>query len=43
MGAGGGRRRHKMRIIDADKVVFDYSGLAHISPNDFIGIAKYLL
>lgn len=32
-----------MRMIDADKIVFDYSGLAHIPPNDFIGIAKYFV
>lgn len=30
-----------MRLIDADKIVFDYSGLVHISPDDFTGIAKY--
>lgn len=26
-----------MRLIDADKIVLDYSGLAHIPPNDFVG------
>lgn len=30
-----------MRLIDADKVILDYSGLAKIAPNDFAGIAKY--
>lgn len=30
-----------MRLIDADKIVLDYGGLAHIHPYDFIGIAKY--
>ena len=30
-----------MRPIDADKIVFDYSGLANISPYDFAGVAKY--
>lgn len=41
MGAGGERGMQTMRPIDADKIVFDYSGLAHIPSNDFIGIAKY--
>ena len=30
-----------MRPIDADKIILDYSGLAKIAPNDFVGIAKY--
>lgn len=30
-----------MRLIDADKIVFDYSGLSYIAPSDGIGIAKY--
>lgn len=30
-----------MKPIDADKVVFNYGGLATISPTDFVGIAKY--
>lgn len=30
-----------MRLIDVSEVVFDYSGLAHINPYDFEGIAKY--
>ena len=30
-----------MRLIDADKIVLHYGGLAHISPSDFDGIAKY--
>ena len=29
------------RPIDADAIVFDYSGLAHIGPYDYEGIAKY--
>lgn len=30
-----------MRLIDSDKIVLDYSGLAFIPPNDFFAIAKY--
>lgn len=30
-----------MRIIDADAVKLDYSGLAYIGPYDFLGIADY--
>ena len=30
-----------MRLIDADEIVFDYSGLAYISPYDGMAIAKY--
>lgn len=29
------------RLIDADRIILDYSDLAKIAPNDFIGIAKY--
>lgn len=29
------------RPIDADAIVFDYSGLAHIGPYDYEDIAKY--
>lgn len=29
------------RLIDANAVAFDYSGLAHISPNDTAGIVEY--
>lgn len=32
----------KKRLIDADAVVFDFSGLASIAPYDFAGIAEYL-
>lgn len=30
-----------MRLIDADELVFDYSGLIYINPYDFQGTAKY--
>lgn len=30
-----------MRLIDADNIVFDYSGLVNIPPLDFKGIAEY--
>lgn len=30
-----------MRLIDADKIIFDYSGLGRIPPNDGYAIAKY--
>ena len=30
-----------MRLIDADAIVFDYSGLAYIGPHDYMDIAKY--
>lgn len=30
-----------MRLIDADAIVFDYSGLAYIGPHDYRDIAKY--
>ena len=30
-----------MRLIDADKIIFDYSGLVRIPPNDGYAIAKY--
>lgn len=30
-----------MRPIDADAIVFDYSGLAYIGPHDYRDIAKY--
>ena len=30
-----------MRLIDADKLVLDYSGLVYIPNNDVIGVAKY--
>lgn len=30
-----------MRLIDADELVFDYSGLIHMNPYDFEGILKY--
>lgn len=30
-----------MRLIDADKIELDYSGLAHIPSLDFLGTAKY--
>lgn len=30
-----------MRLIDADKIVFDYSGLCYIAQSDGIGITKY--
>lgn len=32
-----------MRLIDIDKLVLNYSGLAHISPYDFVAIAKYFM
>lgn len=30
-----------MPLIEADKIILDYSGLAQIAPNDFAGTAKY--
>ena len=31
-----------MRLIDADKITrVNFSGLAYIAPNDFVGMAKY--
>ena len=30
-----------MRLIDADRIIFDYSGLVRIPPNDGYSIAKY--
>lgn len=30
-----------MRLIDADKIVFDYSRISYIAPSDGTGIAKY--
>lgn len=30
-----------MRLIDTDKIIYQYNGLAHIAPYDFVGITKY--
>ena len=30
-----------MRLIDADAIVFDYNGLAHIGPYNYMDIEKY--
>lgn len=32
-----------MRLIDIDKLVLNYGGLAHLSPYDSVAIAKYFM